>query len=236
MPGTVAGPCALNQRGDSLFELESDHLSTAISAGHGLETALHGFDVTIDVTSIATTGAKKSVNFFGASTTNLLRAGETAGVGHHIALSIVGADRVDSGYYCGKLHQEQLIRSGNLPWTILRAKQFHEFADQILARVPGPIALVPRMRTQPIAVQEVADHLRQIAAGPALKIAPELAGPKEESLLDMARRVVRTRGKHRLVVPLQLPGLKAMRTGALLPDGPRPRGQQTFGQCLAELD
>jgi len=207
-----------------------------LMTGSGLDTALDGIDVTIDVTSVTTIRRKQSVTFFTAAGSNLLAAAQKAGVRHHIALSIVGIDRVKYGYYEGKLRQEEMVRGAPIPWTILRATQFHEFADQYLAQVPGPFALIPRMRTQPIAVREVAQHLVDLAGQQPRQMAPELAGPREESLSDMVRRLQQARGQHRPMVPLWIPGAgpRAMANGGLLPDRPGPRGKQTFDEWLAE--
>jgi uncharacterized protein YbjT (DUF2867 family) len=203
--------------------------------GHGLDDALRGVDVVIDVSDVRTTSAKKSTDFFRTATVNLLKSAARSGVKHHIALSIVGIDRVRTGYYMGKLAQEHEVTTGPVPWTILRATQFHEFAQQVLDQVPGPIALVPRMQSQPIAMREVADHLCTLAAGRPQQRPPELAGPKVEFTVDMARRLIARRGQRRVVIPLWLPGpgFKAAANGALLPQAQGPRGAQTFEQWLA---
>jgi hypothetical protein len=93
------------------------------------------------------------------------------------------------------------------------------------------------MQSQPIAVTEVATHLVGLATGQPRQVAPELAGPQVESVVDMARRVIRRRGQHRPVIGLRIPGAggKAMATGALLPTGPGPRGRQTFAEWLDAL-
>ncbi len=122
----------------------------------GLDAALDGAEAIVDVSDFAAMNAKKAQAAFGAATTNLLAAAQRAGVRHHVALSIIGIDRATSGYYSGKLRQEELVKAGDVPWTILRAAQFHEFADQLLAQMPGPFAVVPKMQSQPIAVSEVA--------------------------------------------------------------------------------
>jgi len=200
--------------------------------GAGLDAALAGADVTIDVSNVTTLKRAEAVGFFERAGRQLLGAAARAGVRHHVALSIVGIDRVRTGYYQGKLRQEEIVRQGAVPWTVLRATQFHEFAEQILERVPGPVALVPRLTVQPIAVREVAEALVALAAGEPQKDAPDLAGPRVESLADMARRLVRTGTvRRRPVVPLWLPG--PMAHGGLLPTGPGPRGTQTFEQWLA---
>lgn len=199
--------------------------------GAGLDPALSGVDVTIDVSNVTTMRRAAAVGFFERAGRQLLGAAARAGVRHHVVLSIVGIDRVRTGYYEGKLRQEEVVRDGAVPWTVLRATQFHEFAEQILQRLPGPVAVVPRLTVQPVAVREVAEALVAIAAGEPLKAAPDLAGPRVESLADMARRLVRTGTvRRRPVLPLWLPG--PMAHGGLLPTGPGPRGTQTFEQWL----
>lgn len=206
-----------------------------LTTGAGLDDALVGAAAVIDTSNITTMSRTASVEFFEAATRHLLTAGERVGVQHHVALSIVGVDRVDFGYYEGKRRQEDLVLAGPLPWTIVRATQFHEFADQMLARMPGPIAMVPRMRTQPIAAREVAESLVARATGSPIGMAPELAGPREEQLGDMVRRLLRARGSRRPVISLRMPvaGARAMASGGLLPTGPGPRGVQTYDEWLA---
>lgn len=204
-----------------------------ITTGSGLAAALAGAEVVIDVSNVATLSKKRSVRFFAAGTERLIEAGARAGVRHHLALSIVGIDRVSFGYYAGKVSQEDLIRHGGLPWTVLRATQFHEFAEQLLARSPGPLALVPRMRMQPVAAREVAQRLVELALGPALGAAPEMAGPQQHELVELARQVVQARGRRRLVVPLRIPGGDAAANGGLLPaGGDYTVGTQTFEDWL----
>lgn len=202
----------------------------------GLDAALDGAEAIVDVSDFAAMNAKKAQAAFGAATTNLLAAAQRAGVRHHVALSIIGIDRATSGYYSGKLRQEELVKAGDVPWTILRAAQFHEFADQLLAQMPGPFAVVPKMQSQPIAVSEVAAHLCGLVTGEPQQMAPELAGPRVESVVDMVRQVVRRRGPRRAVIGLRVPGAvgKGMAGGALLPTQPGPRGRQTFAEWLDE--
>ena len=104
----------------------------------------------------------------------------------------------------------------------------------MLSQIPGPIALLPTMRIQPIAAAEVASALATLAVEEPIGMAPELAG-QQESLPDLGRRLVRARGKHRLVLPIRLPGhvARAWAHGALLPTEPGPRGTQAFAQWLA---
>ena len=207
-----------------------------ITTGKGLEDALLGVGAVIDVSNVVTTRSGRSVTFFTAGTRQLVSAGHRAGVRHHVALSIVGVDRVGFGYYEGKRRQEELVLAGPVPGSVLRATQLHEFPGQLLARARGPLALVPRMRVQPVAAREVAAALVALACGPAEGLAHELAGPEEHELVDLARRVVHALGLRRRVVGVRMPGAagRAMAGGALLPTGPAPRGKLTFEQWLTE--
>jgi uncharacterized protein YbjT (DUF2867 family) len=207
-----------------------------LEAGTGLDAALEGVTSVVDVSNVLTLSRGRSVAFFTAATGHLLAAEERAGVSHHVVLSIVGVGRVDFGYYEGKRRQEELVLAGQVPGTVLRATQFHEFAEQTLARSRGPVAVVPRMRAQPVAAREVGAELARLAVGPALGQAPELAGPEVLEMTDMVREVVRRRGLRRVVLPLRVPGKagRAMAQGGLLPTGAGPRGQQPFASWLAE--
>jgi uncharacterized protein YbjT (DUF2867 family) len=206
-----------------------------VISGEGLDAALTGAKVIVDVGNIATSGRAKSVAFFDKATANLLAEGSKAGVEHLVTLSIVGCDRVDLGYYFGKRRQEELVLAGPIPFTILRATQFHEFPGQLVERMPmGPVATVPRMRSQPIAAREVGEALAQLAAGEPIGRAPDLAGPEVHQMSDLVRLVLRSRGSRRPVVSLPIPGKmgKALAGGGLLPDEAGPRGRQTFAQWL----
>lgn len=205
-----------------------------ITTGTGLDQALVGVGAVIDVSNVVTAGRRTSEAFFTAGTGQLLAAGQRAGVRHHVALSIVGVDRVGFGYYQGKRAQEELVLAAE--WgSVLRATQFHQFAQQVLARSRGPLALVPRMRIQPIGAQEVAVALVALAAGPPVGLAAELAGPEQHQLVDLARRLARARGQHRPILGVRLPGKagRDMAAGGLLPTESGPRGKQTFEQWLA---
>jgi uncharacterized protein YbjT (DUF2867 family) len=207
-----------------------------LTTGAGLADRLAGVDAVVDVTSVATQKAQESENFFGGVTRTLLAAEEAAGVGHHVALSIVGIDDVPSGYYAGKRLQERLVEDGPVGWSILRATQFHEFAEQALGFVRlGPFSLVPTMVSQPVAATEVAAALVDLAeAGPSGRVA-DLAGPERLAMVELARRVSRARGLGRRVVPVRLPGAagRGMRDGSLCPVGDGPRGSTTFDAWLA---
>ena len=201
-----------------------------VVSGAGLEQALGGADVVVDVSGPRTVRRAVSVAWFGRATAQLLAHGERAGVRHHVVLSIVGLERVRSGYYAGKLRQEELALAGPLPVTLLRATQFHEFAGQVLARATaGPVAAVPRLRVQPVAAVEVARALAGAATGTPAGRLPDLGGPQEEDLVDLARQTVRARGDRTRVLALPSGGTA---DGLLPGPGARAAGP-TFAQWLA---
>jgi uncharacterized protein YbjT (DUF2867 family) len=202
--------------------------------GAGLAAALAGTDALIDVVNVTSTRRAVAERFFTATTTTLRDTAVAAGVRHHVLLSIVGVDRVDLGYYAGKRRQEELVAAGPVPWTVLRATQFHEFAGQALSRTTGRVALLPAMLSRPVAVAEVADALVEAVATGPVGYATELAGPEVLELADMARRLVRRRGEHRRVISVRLPGRagRALRTGGTLPTGEFREGKLTFDDYL----
>lgn len=207
-----------------------------LTTGAGLAEKLSGSDAVIDVANIVTTRRKTAVDFFSRTTGNLIAAARAGGIAHLVTLSIVGSDEVDFGYYFGKRAQEELVRDGDVPWTVLRATQFFEFPEPLLNSA-SPVVMVPRMLTRPVAAQDVAETLVAYALGDPAGMAPEIAGPDQLDMVDMARRIARVRGRRRLVVPVTLPGKvgKAMTTGGLLPRGEYLRGRRTFEARLASL-
>jgi uncharacterized protein YbjT (DUF2867 family) len=194
-----------------------------VRRGDGLGDALRGVEVIVDTTNAGTTNRDKATAFFTGVTRNLQAAGVGEGVGLLVVLSIVGLERVPGyGYYEAKLAHEKAALAGPLPATIVRATQFHEFPAQILnVTRHGPLALMPRMRIQPVAARTVGQVLLEAAvAQPSARAARmEVAGPDEADLVSLARAVVRQRGERVWVIPVRLPGKagKAMRTGGQLP-------------------
>lgn len=222
------------------------HDIVVLARSHGVDLrghadtadALRGVEAVIDVTNIGTLDPRAATEFFEQVTSSLLAAERANGVGAHIALSIVGVDRAPHGYYAGKRAQELLIERADVPWTTLRATQFHEFAGQIHATAKaGPIHLAPRMRTQPIAAREVAVRLVTLAEEPPRAGYVELAGPREESLVDMVRRWARAEGHRGWIPAVPLPGPlgRAQRDGTLLPDADADRGVETYTEWLARM-
>jgi uncharacterized protein YbjT (DUF2867 family) len=208
-----------------------------LRTGAGLEATLAGVDAVVDVASVGTMSAEESVEFFETASGNLLRAAAKAGVAHAVLLSIVGIDRNPHGYYAGKVAQEAVYERADLPWSIVRATQFHEFADQVARQARfGPLQLAPRARTQPIAASVVADHLLTVAAHPAEGRTTDIAGPREESLTAMIRAWARHQGRRGPVIPVSLPGaqMRGMRAGYALPGDDALLLGPTFEEWLAQ--
>ncbi len=206
-----------------------------LTTGSGLDAALRGTQAVVDVTNVGTMKASISTEFFETTTRVLLAGEERAGLERHVTLSIVGVDRAPFDYYAGKRAQELVIESAPAPWTILRATQFHEFAGQVYATAAaGPLHLAPKMRTQPIAAREVASRLVDLAESPARRGYVELAGPREESLVDMVRRWARACGHRGWIPAVPLPGPlgKAQRDGTLLAGDGAEIGSETFDDWL----
>lgn len=226
---------ALKGRGHEAVTL-SRGTGVDLTSSDGLEAALQGVDAVVDVSSTTAQSSKASVKFFGTVTRNLLAAEKRAGVRHHVVLSIVGAAKADSGYYAGKAAQERIVMALPGGWTILRATQFHEFAQQMTTRAAfGPLQLAPVARCQPIAAAEVGEALAEIAVGEPRGLDRDLAGPREEQMTRMIRAYLAATGTRRFVVNLTMPGAmgKGMRDGSILP-GPDARlGTQTFDEWLA---
>jgi uncharacterized protein YbjT (DUF2867 family) len=169
----------LRERG---HEAVSASPSSGVNAltGEGLAGALQGAGVVVDVSNAPAWADDAVLNFFTTSTGNLLTAGRAAGVRHHVALSVVGADRIpDSGYLRAKLAQEKLIASDEVPYTIVRATQFFEFLGTIAggAAADGAVHL-PTAPMQPLAAADVAAAVVDVALAPPANGVLELAGPE----------------------------------------------------------
>ncbi|MDG4786458.1 NAD(P)H-binding protein [Micromonospora sp. WMMD1102] len=208
-----------------------------LSIGEGLERALTGVDTVVDVSNGPATDRAEAVDFFGTATRNLLAAGERAGVRHHVLLSIVGIDRVEgNAHYAGKREQERLVAAGPLPWTIVPATQFHDFAAMVAGWTERDgVATIAPLLVQPIAPADVADVLAEIAVGEPRGRHPDVAGPEPQDLVDMARRTNEARG-HRVRLVPTWSGLfgPAMAGTVLLPGEGARITPTTFDEWLAE--
>src|SRR5687767_15128344 len=170
--------------------------------GEGLARALAGADVVVDVTNAPSWEDAAVLEFFEASTRNLLAAEEAAGVGHHLALSVVGADRIpDSGYLRAKLAQERLIAAGGVPYTIVRATQFFEFLGGIAGPpADGDTVRLPTAPMQPLAADDVAAALADVVVGAPVNGIVELAGPETLPIAEFVGRYLAASGDKRTVV------------------------------------
>jgi uncharacterized protein YbjT (DUF2867 family) len=167
--------------------------STGVNAvtGEGLAAALNGADVVVDVANAPVWEDNAVLQFFQKSSRNLLAAEAAAGVKHHVALSVVGTDRLlESGYFRAKMAQEELIKAQTeVPYTILRATQFFEFVGGIAQfATAGQAVRLPSAMTQPIAAADVAAALADIALAPPRNATIELAGPDKIRLDDLVRQ------------------------------------------------
>jgi uncharacterized protein YbjT (DUF2867 family) len=209
-----------------------------LTTGDGVDAALAGMDVVVHCAG-TTTGDD-------AKARTLVEAARRAGVRHLVHVSVVGADRVPVvsrvdramfGYFASKLAAERVVAESGLPWTTLRATQFH---DLVLTTVRGltklPVVPVPSgMRLQPVDAGEVAARLAELAFGAPSGLVQDLAGPRVYGLGELVRDYLRAQGRRRLLVPVRMPGraARAFRQGAnLAPDG--MLGRRTWEDFLAE--
>jgi len=207
------------------------------STGRGLDEALAGADAVVDVTTVPPADRETTQALFATLTRNVLAAGRRAKVGHHVLLSIEGVDRLDgNAHYAGKRAQEALVVAGSVPYTILRATQFHDFAGTVVGWTrEADTASVPPLLLQPVAVTDVADVLAEIAVGPPQQRPLDLAGPQPEDLVDMARRTLAARGESIRLIPSWRTGIFGVEAAGevMLPDPSARRGPTTFDAWLA---
>ena len=206
--------------------------------GEGLAEALKGTQVVVDVSNSPSFADAAVLEFFETSTRNILAAEAGAGVGHHVALSVVGADHLpDSGYMRAKVAQERLIQGGKVPYTIVRATQFFEFLGAIAGSGTDAGAVrLPDAPMQPLAADDVAAALADVAVGPPANTTLELAGPEAQSMAAFVRRALAAGGDTRTVVadPQARYFGAALDARGLTPDGANPRiGPTRFEEWLS---
>jgi len=170
--------------------------------GEGLPEVLIGASVVVDVSNAPDWDDDAVMQFFTTSSGNLLAAEATAGVGHHVALSVVGTNRMtESGYFRAKLAQEDLIQDSSIPYTIVHATQFFEFMNGIADEATdGNTVRLPPALIQPMAADDVASALARVAVGPPLNRIVEIAGPDQFRLDDLIRGVLVARDDPREVI------------------------------------
>jgi uncharacterized protein YbjT (DUF2867 family) len=226
---------ALEQAGHDVARISrSDGVD--VYSGAGLAHALAGARALIDASNTPARDEAAVVDFFGTATRRLLAAEERAGVRHHVLLSIVGIDRERRvAHYAGKRVQEQLVREGPVPWSIVRATQFHDFAAMVAGwTAHDGVATIAPLLVQPVAPSDVGSVLADVAAGAPLRGTVELAGPQTQDLVDMARRTLAARGERLELVPTWRGVFGPDMAGeAMLPGDDARLGPTTFDEWLA---
>lgn len=189
--------------------------------GEGLEQALEGAEVVINLAN-SPTFDEASLDFFRTSMNNLLAAGERAGVRHQVILSIVGVDQVPQlDYYRAKTLQEDLLRQGPTPYSIVRATQFFEFMDAVLSETSDDTTVrLPATRLQPIAAADVVDAVVEVSTGTPLQGICNVAGPDVFPLDELGRVTLAAQHDRRTVITDDKAGMFAAITGHVLTAGP----------------
>jgi uncharacterized protein YbjT (DUF2867 family) len=208
--------------------------------GEGLSDALRGVEVVVDAATGSSPDEDEATAFFTASTRNLQEAGERAGVRRMVVVSIIGCDRFSGGYQAAKVVHEQAMLAGPVPARILRAAQFHEFVEELMTwGRQGDVSYLPRMRTQLVAARTVAQALATLATSPESESQSdeilEIAGPRAESLVQMASLLAARRGDPARVEELSDqsdPDAALFANGALLPGPNATLAGPTFEEWL----
>jgi uncharacterized protein YbjT (DUF2867 family) len=227
----------LTERGHDAVPM-SRSLGVDVITGNGLAAALAGVECVIDAATGPSPEQEAATRFFTTAARNLHDAGQRAGVQRMIVVSIIGADRFTAGYGAAKIAHEQAMLAGPIPVRVLRAAQFHEFVAQLVDwGTQGEIGYVPSARTQLVAARTVAEALADLATEPAPGGATfsEVAGPREESFVEMAALFASRRG-----YPAKIEGVSGpadpdrelYENGALLPGPGAILGGPTFEEWL----
>ncbi|MBB5870148.1 uncharacterized protein YbjT (DUF2867 family) [Allocatelliglobosispora scoriae] len=208
----------------------ADHVTADLLKGEGIEAALDGIETVLHLA-----GGPKGDD---EATRNLMRAAVGAGVQHVVFISVAAADRLPLGYYRAKTAAEVIVSESGVPWTTLRAAQFHDFAfTGVRALAKSPIVPVPSgIRLQPVETSEVAARLVELALGEPAGFVPDLVGPKIYTFGELLDGYLRASGKRRLTVPVRLPGAvgRAYRAGHNLVLDGAAVGTRTWEEFLAE--
>ena len=191
----------LRERGDEALPASPSSGVNSVT-GEGLAEALAGAQVVVDVSNSPSWEDKAVLEFFETSTRNLLAAEAAAGVGHHVALSVVGTERLlQSGFFRAKIEQERLIKASKIPYTIVRSTQFFEFVDGIAqSATDGQTIRLSTAHIQPIVSDDVAAALAEVTLGTPVNGMIEIAGPERLGLDELVRRFLRAKQDTRQVV------------------------------------
>lgn len=230
----------LEARGHHVVPM-SRSVGVDVITGEGLAEALAGVDTVIDAASWPSPEQEAATEFFTTSARNLHEVGEQAGVGRIVVVSIIGIDRFTAGYLAAKKAHEQAVVAGPIPVRILRAAQFHEFVEPVVNwGRNGEVSYVAPMRTQLVAARTVAEALADLALDNGSEPAPgggipEIAGPREENLVDVARLLAARRGEPIRIEPVKDPAdpdRERYEEGALLPGPTATLAGPTFEEWL----
>jgi uncharacterized protein YbjT (DUF2867 family) len=202
--------------------------------GQGLPAALDGCEVVVDASNAA--APRRAAQVLVEGSRRLLAAEQQAGARHHVAISIVGCERVPMGYYRVKAKQEQVVERGPVPWSTVRATQFHELVAMALAAAgKWRVLPIPAARLQTIAAAEVARVVADVAEGEPDRGRIQVAGPQLTTAAELAHTWKSVTGRRALSVPVPVPGKlgRALRAGALTAEDADVLGTQTFGDWLS---
>ncbi len=206
--------------------------------GEGLAEAMKGASVVVDVSNAPSWEDAAVMNFFETATRNLLSHEATAGVGHHVALSVVGSERMmESGYFRAKMAQENLIKSSSIPYTIVRATQFFEFAKGIVDfATEGDKVRLPTALIQPMSADDVASEVGRVAMESPVNGLVEIGGPDKLGLDELARRYLAAVNDPREVVVDPHAGYYGVKVSerTLVPDDGARLGETRFETWLAQ--
>ncbi|RAV15657.1 NmrA family transcriptional regulator [Mycolicibacterium sp. GF69] len=226
---------ALERDGHDVVRI-SRSLGVDLMTGDGLDAALAGVDAVVDAISAPPTDREGTTEYFGTTTRNLLAAEQRAGVRHHVLLSIVGIHDIEgNAHYAGKREQERLVVDGPVPWTVVPATQFHDFAATVAGWTEQDgVATIAPLLVQPIAPDDIAEVLAEVATGQPQGRYVDVAGPETQDLVDMARRTLESRGRRVKLVPTWS-GMfgPTMAGNALLPGDNARIAPTTFDDWLA---
>jgi uncharacterized protein YbjT (DUF2867 family) len=233
----------LKERGHEVAPM-SRSTGVDIATGEGLADALTGVECIVDAASWPTDEQEPATEYFTTATRNLQEEGMRAGVERIVVVSIIGTDRFAGGYGAAKVVHEQAMLAGPIPALILRASQFHEFVEVLVQwGTRDGVAYVPKFRTQLVAGRTVAEALADLATNAAPAVSadppfPEIAGPREESLVDAATLLATRRG-----LPIRIEGVSnpndpnaaVYESGALLPSPHATLAGPTFKEWLDSI-
>jgi len=216
--------------------------------GEGLADVLKGATVVVDVSNSPSFEETAAMNFFTTATGNLLRYEQAAGVRHHVALSVVGTDRIAQdrpsdgdktirGYFRAKLAQEKLIKGSSIPFSIVHATQFFEFVKNIAdASSDGKTVRLAPVLIQPMAAEDVASGVGRIAIGPPVNDIVEIGGPEQFRLDEFVRQGLKARNDQRIVVADPVAGYFGVEVDerSLVPGEGARLGEMRFGVWLSQ--